>query len=269
MKTVLLHANEDSGLESRLQAALDSARAFDAHLTCVQVTPFDAFIMGDPFGGVYAVPTVLEQVRAAEDKHRAAIEARLGSEGVSWDWLRYDGSPAQIVVDRSRLADLIILSLATSPKGYDGPLSIAGDVALHAKTPVLLVPTTGRALDFLGSAMVAWDGSIEASHALRQSLPALAKAARVHVVTVSDDPAEFPATDAALYLSRHGVDCVLHDWPRDGRSTAEALIDAAAVLKAAYLVMGAYGHSRLREAVLGGATRAMLRTSPLPLMVSH
>ena len=73
MKTVLLYANEDKGLDSRLQAALDCARAFDAHLACVQVTPFDSFIMGDPFGGVYAVPTVLEQVRETETRHRERI----------------------------------------------------------------------------------------------------------------------------------------------------------------------------------------------------
>lgn len=269
MKTVLLYANEDKGLESRLQAALDCARAFDAHLACVQVTPFDSFIMGDPFGGVYAVPTVLEQVRETETRHRERIEARLKTEGVSWDWLRYDGSPAQILVDRSRLADLVVLSLPAEGPGRDAALSIAGDVVLHAKPPVLAVPPESRGLDPRAAVLVAWDGSVEACHALRQSLAMLGKAERVHVVTVSDDPAQFPATDAAVYLSRHGIDAELHEWPRDGRSTAAALIDAAAVLKAAYLVMGAYGHSRLREAVLGGATRGMLRSSPLPLLLSH
>ena len=92
MKTVLLYANDDNGMESRLQAALDMARTFDAHISCLQVTPFDSFIMGDPFGGVYALPTVLEAVRKVEDEHRARIEERLRVEGVSWDWSRFDGS---------------------------------------------------------------------------------------------------------------------------------------------------------------------------------
>src|ERR1044072_2278781 len=84
MKTVLLYANDDVGLESRLQAALDVARAFSAHLSCVQVTPFDSFIMGDPFGGVYALPTVIEAASKAEEEHRAKIEARLAIEDVPW-----------------------------------------------------------------------------------------------------------------------------------------------------------------------------------------
>ena len=73
MKSVLLYANEDTGLESRFQAALDVARAFESHISCVQVTPFDSFIMGDPFGGVYALPSVLEAVREAEDERRAGV----------------------------------------------------------------------------------------------------------------------------------------------------------------------------------------------------
>lgn len=269
MKTVLLYANEDSGLESRLQAALDVARAFDAHLSCVQVTPFDSFIMGDPFGGVYALPTVLEAVSKAEEGHRARLEGRLRSEGVSWDWFRYDGSPAQVVADRSRLSDLIVLSLPDASGDYDGPLSIVGDVALHARAPVLAVPQASRSLDCMGPAAIAWNGSPEAAHALRLTLPMLARASQVHIVEVTEDKAGFPAIDASQYLARHGIQSELHEWPRSGRSVADALHDAARVLGATYLAMGAYGHSRLRESVLGGTTRDMLDRGALPLLLAH
>lgn len=267
MKTVLLYANLDKGLEGRLQAALDVARAFEAHITCVQVTPYDAFIMGDAFGGVYAMPSVLEEVRKTEEAHRARIDERLQREGVSWDWLRYDGAPAQVLFDRARLADLIVLNLASDP--YLDGLSLVADVALHARAPVLAVPTAVRPLDCVGPALVAWDGRVEAAHALRLALPLLAKASNVRIVTVADDVTEFPATDAARYLSRHGIEPEIHQWPRNGRSTAAALIDAAATLNAGYIVMGAYGQSRLREALLGGATREMLRSSPVPLLLAH
>ena len=111
MKSVLLYANPDAGLESRLQAALDVTRLFEGHLTCLQVTPYDLFIMGDPFGGIYALPTMIEQVRRTADEHRERMEQRLRGEGVAWDWLRFDGAPAQLIVDRARLCDLIVLSL--------------------------------------------------------------------------------------------------------------------------------------------------------------
>lgn len=269
MKTILLYANDDSGLESRLQAALDVARAFDAHITCAQVTPFDSFIMGDPFGGVYALPIVLEAVRKAETEHRTRLEDRLGAEGVSWDWLRYDGSPAQVVVDRSRLSDMIVLSLPETGSSYDGPLSMVGDVALHARAPVLAVPQRSRGFDCLGTALVAWNGALEAAHALRLTLPMLRKAAAVKIVTVTDDRTEFPATDASQYLARHGIRSELHEWPNAGRSTAEALLDAARALGGVYAVMGAYGRSRLRESILGGTTREMLHNGGLPLLLAH
>jgi nucleotide-binding universal stress UspA family protein len=269
MKSVLLYANQDSGLEGRLQAALDVARAFDAHIGCVQVTPFDSFIMGDPFGGVYALPSVLETVRESEDAHRASMEARLRTEGASWDWLRCDGSPAQIVVDRSRLADLIVLSLP-EPGKYDGPLSMAADVALHARAPALAVPAGSQGVDCMGTAIVAWNGALEAAHALRLSLPMLRRADKVQIVTVKEDQAEFPATDASLYLARHDIASELHEWPAaDHGSTAGALLDAARTLGGAYVVMGAYGRSRLRESVLGGTSREMLHHAGIPLVLAH
>lgn len=270
MKSVLLYANDDSGLESRLQAALDMVRLFEGHLTCLQVTPFDGFIMSDPFGGIYALPTVLEQVRKAEDEHRGRIEGRLRSEGISWDWLREDGSPAQMVTDRSRLCDLIVLSLAGERGGAQSdPLSLAADVAVHARAPVLAVPHSSRSINGNGTALVAWNGSPESCHALRLALPMLTKAATVHIATVVDDRTEFPATDGCQYLARHGITAELHEWPKGDRSTSAALLDAAGTLRADYLVMGAYGHARLREAILGGTTRDMLVDSRLPLLLAH
>lgn len=269
MKSLLLYANFDPGLEARLQAALDLVRTFDGHLACIQVTPYDSFIMGDPFGGVYALPTVIEQVQRVADEQRGQVEARLRGEGVSWEWLRFDGAPAQVIVDRARLADLIVLSLPGSDATAAGPQAIAADVMVHARTPVLAVPAGGRGVSAAGRAMVAWDGSLEASHALRLTMPMLKRAEAVEVVTVTEGETEFPATDACRYLARHGIEAQLTEWPRQDRSTAAALIDAAGALSAAYVVMGAYGHTRLREAVLGGATRDMLHHSPVPLLMAH
>ncbi|MGZ8998211.1 MAG: hypothetical protein ACXW2T_05060, partial [Allosphingosinicella sp.] len=168
MKSVLLHASEDSGFESRFQAALDHVRRFDGHLTCLQVTPFDAFVMADPFGGVYALPVVMERLREKDDSHRGRIEERLRAEGVNWDWIHHDGAPAQMLVARSGLSDLIVTSLPA--KGNDGPLSLTADVAVHARTPVLAVPPTPPAAGGTDVVMVAWNGSQEAAHALRLTL---------------------------------------------------------------------------------------------------
>jgi nucleotide-binding universal stress UspA family protein len=213
---------------------------------------------------------VIEQVQRTAGAHRSGIEERLQGEGVAWDWLAFDGAPGQLIVDRARLSDLIVVS----QPGGDGASTqaaqaIAADVLVHARSPVLAVPQASRGLNGLGAALVAWDGSIEASHALRLTLPMLAKASAVHIVTVTEGNREFPATDAARYLARHGIEPELHEWPAEGRSVAQALCAAAGEVDAAYIVMGAYGHTRLREAVLGGATRDMLRECRLPLLLAH
>ena len=271
MKSVLLYANPDPGLESRLQAALDVTRLLEGHLTCLQVTPCDAFIMGDPFGGVYALPTVIEQVQRTADEHRSQLEERLRGEDVAWEWLRFDGAPAQLIVDRARLADLIVLSLPGSEPGRpaEGAQTIAAEVLVHARAPVLAVPQGASGFDGCGAALVAWDGSLESSHALRLTRPMLERSSGVHVVTVSEGHSEFPATGACRYLGHFGIEAELHEWPREGRSVAAALLDAAAQLSASSIVMGAYGHTRLREAVLGGTTRDMLRQGHVALLMAH
>jgi nucleotide-binding universal stress UspA family protein len=269
MKAILLFANEDDALASRMQVGLDLTRAFEGHLTCFQVTPYDAFIMGDPFGGVYALPTMVQALGEAEDAHRGRMEAQLGHEGVAWDWLHRDGQAAQILVDRSRLADLVVMSLPAAHGRQDGPISLTADVALHAGSPVLAVPRDATSLDCSGIAVLAWNGSAEASHALRSALPMLRLAAAVHIVTVTDHDSVFPATDASHYLALHGIGSELHERQQDGEDIVDVILGAAQELGAAYIVMGAYGHSRIREAVLGGATRDMLSRSDLPVLLAH
>lgn len=270
MKSLLLHANEDSGLESRLQAALDLVRLFEGHLTCLHTTPYEAFITGDPFGGVYALPVVVDQLKRLEAEQRARLDEKLSTEGVAWDWLQIDGPSVQAILDRSRLADLVVLSLAAKGDDDEPGLSLAASVAVHCRAPVMAVPQTIKALDARGPAMVAWNGSPEAAHALRFAVPMLRRASEVHVVTVTEeDRHQFPATEGCRYLALHGVKAELHEASRDARPIADVLLVAAAKLDARYIVMGAYGHSRLREAVLGGVTRQMMWESPVPLLLGH
>lgn len=267
MKAVLLHANEDLGFEARFAAALAVARAFGGRLTCLHVTPFNAFTMGDPFGGVYALPVLMEKAREAEEEHRARVEQRLRNEGVDWDWLSHDGMPAQILADKSRLCDLIVTSRPFAD--YDGPRSVTADTAVHSRTPVLAVPPGLQAFDCSARAMVAWNGSPEAAAALRLSLPLIALGGKAEIVAVTEDDCDCAGDEPCRYLRLHGIDSALSDWPRRNRSIADDLIEAATSLDAGYIVMGAYGHTRIGEAVLGGATREMLQSSPLPLLLAH
>lgn len=270
MKTVLLHVREDSGQESRLQAALDVVRCFDGHLVCLQATPFDSYIVGDPFGGVYAFPEVIERVRETERAERTRMEADLGNEGVSWEWLHFDGSAGQMLVEQGRLADLIVVSQPSSRRGTSEPLPIAADVALYGRAPVLVVPQRSNRLDCSGTALIAWNGSAEAANALRLAVPMLKSAGAVHILTVdAADGTDLPSTAACRYLSRHGIATELHETTRRNNSASEAIAGIAQGLGASYIVMGAYGRSRLSELVLGGTTRALLHHTDIPILMAH
>jgi nucleotide-binding universal stress UspA family protein len=266
MKTILLHANEDSGLETRLTAALDLARAHDAHLLCLQARPLTSFIVSDPFGGVYAPATLIARLEEADSAHQERIEARLRGESLSWEWMREDGESGPALVTRSSLADLIVVSL---PGDDAAALAVASDVALHARSAVLAVPRSGRGFDPAGRIMVAWNGSPESAHALRLALPLLKGAAAVEIVAIGAPGGRFPAPEASNYLARYGVTATVREETSERRKPAEALAAVAEAIGAGAIVMGAYGHTRMREAVLGGTTRDMLRHGSLPLILTH
>jgi nucleotide-binding universal stress UspA family protein len=269
MKTIMLHVHDDVEQANRLAVALDVARLDHGHVSCVQVTGIDAYA-AEPFGEMFGTAAMVDTIHDQDRVLRQTIEARLRHEQVPWDWRCFDGSVVETLIAQSRLADLVVISQPASPRAGDAPpLSIIGDVVMHAGAPLLVVPTGCAHLDARGAAMLAWNGSAEAAHAMRASVPLLRHATAVHVVEVTDDRPGTPASEAATYLERHGIACEVHEWPAKGRHAAVALLHAVAELDARYLVMGAYGHSRLREMVLGGVTRALIARAQVPLLLVH
>ena len=274
MKSVLLNANNDRGWKARYQATLDIARAFSSHLLFVQSTPF--FEGGDNFFGYFPYPEIAHELAETARQHRKLVEAELPGEGVTWDWQEWTGDPETSLVRYSALADVVVISSAGPLSGEpaSADLALAGGVCTHARGPVLAVPPQAARFDPVGTALVAWNGSPEGANALRLSLPMLSKAAKVFLVTVTenesaDDDHDFPPTEASEYLARHDIVSELHCWERDKREVADVLLDAAATLGADYIVAGAYGHSRFREAVLGGVTRALLCRASVPVLMAH
>lgn len=271
MKSLLLHVRSDRGLESRLQVALDVARAVKGHLSCIHATPMSQYVSMDLAGGTFVLPEVLDAVREDEARDRRAIESRLAREDVPWIWASRDGEAHHVIAAASRLADLIVVSLPpVTAHNPDDPLPLAGALAIESRCPVLAVPMGTKGLDLTGRALVAWDGSLEAGRALRAAMPLLkAGGGEVHVVTVEEPKGDLPALEAAHYCARHGLSAEMHQWPRKGRSVEEALLAARDELEASWIIMGAYGHSRLRELVFGGVTRHLLSETPVPLLLVH
>lgn len=270
MKTILLHIHADERQDARVDCAIGLARLWKGQIECLQATPLDSYIGGDSFGGVYLYDDLLASVREQEQSERKRIEAWLDDSAVGYRWTHVDGNVAGSLVSASILSDMIVLS-QPAPRRDDHvpPLVLIAEVAVHARTLVCALPFEGRKFDAAGRALVAWNNSPEAAHALRAALPVLRKAVSVDVLEITDDKTDAGESAATHYLTLHGVNATLHRERYSGLTGAQALLDGAAQLDAGYIVMGAYGHSRLLELIVGGVTRDLSGGCAWPLLLAH
>jgi nucleotide-binding universal stress UspA family protein len=211
------------------------------------------------------------------------IEARVKSLN---DWLAKGGTPGDVTSDypepgsadevigrRARYADLTVIGPDLSSTGLVGEKAVEGALFSSGR-PLLVVPEGSRPTLAPRRVMVAWDHRVEAARAAREALPLLAGAEAVHIVLVDpvqDDTAhgEEPGADAATWLARHGAKVSLDRIPSENRGVAATLARHATDCGAELIVMGAYGHSRLRERIFGGVTRTMLEAPPMPVLLAR
>jgi nucleotide-binding universal stress UspA family protein len=268
MRSILLHIADDQSLESRTQVALDLARAFAGHVTCLQAVPYEYGVPGDIYGSIVA--DLIPALREAAEKLRQRCESRLEPEDVAWSWDSRDGPAAEHLLRASSLNDVVVVG--SREPASKAPSLLARNLVMRLRTPMLLVPEHATGLDCTGTVLVAWNGSEEASRALKAAMPLLAKARSVVLASVLGEPDrdfDLPAVEGAEYLSRHGIRCEITEFGTADGSVGELLAAAVARREASCLVMGAYGHPRLVETVLGGATREIFDNPPVPIFTCH
>ena len=268
MKNILLLAHDDSGQEARFQAAMDIGRAVRGHITCLDVTILPAFVGGD-FAGGFGTGALLSDAVDREDDNRQRLQQRLQHEDVPWNWIDATGDLAPCLIDAAGLADLIVVNRQLDDFPVPDMRTAAGELIVRARRPILAVPPALERFD-LARALVAWDGSACAAAALRAAVPLLLLAQSVSILEVEDDSVRAPAEDAAAYLSREGITATIMRVPLgDDETTADVVVRHAMQGHAGYIVMGGFGHLRFVEALLGGTTRTLLKSSPLPLFLAH
>ncbi len=265
MKNILLLVHSGHGQEARIEVALDVVRAIGGHLTCLDVTVYPA--MAGDYGDSSAILYTDECVREA--KNKLSLEPRLLAEGVSWDWIDARGPLDLSLIKASGLADLIILNTMLDETGSSNMRGVVGEVLLRGHRPILAVPDTATALSLSGHAVIAWDGSDAAIDALRASVPLLRLAMIVTILEIKDGSVDTPAEDAATYLSRYGISATVRAPHALLDDAATIILREVGLLDPDYLVMGGFGHSRMREALFGGVTRRLLSESSIPLLLAH
>lgn len=259
MRSILCPADNADTLDDRVETALALARMYKGHVSFQIATPFAQMAIWEPFGGAALSAEVINEVRAADERLGADLEARLASQDVAYDIVLTDQGRVESVAAAARFTDLIVASL-------DDPA--LEEVALGSRCPVLALPVGMPMLAFDRPALVAWNGGHESATAMRAALPLLARASAVHILTVHEKEGSFPARDAACYLSRHDIHAEVHETERNGTIGA-TIVETARHLDAGLIVMGLFGKSRLRELLLGGVSRELLDHSKVPLLLAH
>jgi nucleotide-binding universal stress UspA family protein len=278
-KTILVHCNDLRRVARVTGAAVEIADRFGAHLIGLSVSPpvhiIPAGMPGTP--DVIVVDTRAQAYRQDNSKlRRAFFEAVKGGSKVVAEWRERDADRASlvdIVLASARAADLTIVAQTDGDWPQSSHLDIDEALILESGRPVLVVPNEGPCSTLARRVVVAWNQSREATRAVFDALPLLRQADDVAVFTVTADENEPPShttePDICACLARHGVKCratqMMTMHADIGRSLTQQVISHRADL----LVMGCYGHSRLREFVLGGASRHQLRHMLIPVLMSH
>jgi nucleotide-binding universal stress UspA family protein len=188
------------------------------------------------------------------------------------EWLELDGDPViETFTRRALLADLLLLGQRDpdDASGFDVPADFVESVVIGSGRPALVIPFIGEIADSPDSALVAWKPTRECARALAAAIPFLQKARHIHLV--EEDGAEWHSVhiDVRDYLRLHGIERVHEHARLTPDSDGEALLSIASDCDADLLVMGCYGHSRARELLLGGATRTVLDSMTLPVLMAH
>ena len=281
-KDILVALDAGRPAHGRAELAATLAGRFDAHLTGLHTTigtrlprRRDYF---DYAGNLAPTPVYAdldEKMQMDVELTRFMFEDIANRHGVSAEWRDASGYPSTLVALHGRYVDLIVLG-QPDPDDMRGSLfwPRPEEVALAVGRPMLVIPYAGAWHDIGQRVLVGWDGSREATRAINDAMPLLAAARSVTVLAV--DPADgaaghgdIPGADIALHLARHGVRANIETTVSDGIGAGNTLLSRASDLDADLLVMGAYGHSRVRELLLGGATQTVLESMTLPVLMAH
>jgi len=272
-KTILVHLDGHSRNAQTLRVACDLAGQFGAHIAALYALKQPPIVAGlDPgAGALLQYQFDLEsQLRSRAQEMVSAAEQQ---SGLSIEWRAANGSAAYNVITHARHADLLVLTQEDPEKRAGMDPSFAGSVVVGTGRPVLMVPYAGEFPKCGTSVLVAWSGTRESARAVADALPLLKTARQINIVSFNPKGdsqwGDIPGADIGLWLTRHGVKVNVRQQKSPDVDVGNQILSLASDLGSDLIVMGAYGHSRLRELVMGGATRTILQSMTAPVLLSH
>lgn len=273
MGEVLIHCRTLDQATPGVTLGLALARRLDARADGVYVAAL--------YPGAFASPeTVALTIMAVKREYEQALAAaawwrgQLAAHGLEGEWRVAEGETVECLCHAARWSDLVVIERSLlhpeAPIGF----GIVSRTVFASGLPLLVVPESSSARECGRVVVVAWNGSREAARALRGALPVLERAERIVLLDGEHDSApestrRLPPMPWQPYAQRAGLKIEARAFPARHGEAGPALLDAARTLGADLVVMGAWGHSRIAELILGGTTRYMFGHSDVPLLVAH
>ena len=269
---MMVHLDPSDQGRRRLEASVELARSWGASLTGLYVIPQDPISVhaaGMPAAGGVITPEIqtrsVNRFREGREATKGALVDASERAGIQATWFATEGLLPETVTAYARLSDLIIVGQDAARSDDTNVASgLAASLAMEAGRPTLVIPHAGQ-WNRIGSRVMV---------ALHDALPFLRRAESVNIVTVADRPVpqaasgDGPRIDVVTHLARHGIDA---EWRHEASDlgVGDEILARITDISCDLLVMGAYGHSRLRELVFGGTTRQLLRHMTAPVLLSH
>ncbi|UPT62407.1 MAG: universal stress protein [Hyphomonadaceae bacterium JAD_PAG50586_4] len=278
-KDILVIVSEAEADEPALALAEAlAAQCSGCHLAAAFLTPLpDEPLAYEPtvVAGVWA--ELLGRARKEAEAERKKVEARLKQSEKSCELRNAEALSrdlGRVAAVHARYADVAVMTRPSEGSGVELREEIIEGVLFHSGRPALIAPPGWKGKSIGKRVVVAWDASREATRALSEAKALLETAEQITVITVDAKPKMFghgdqPGANIAGHLRAAGCRLRYVTWISMGRSASLAILEEAQALDADLVVMGGYAHSRLRELVFGGATRELLRTTNIPLLMAH
>jgi nucleotide-binding universal stress UspA family protein len=275
-KTILVHCDASPRLSHRLEVAVDLALRFGAHLVGfhvqvpMEVPAFSAGVIPtlDLFAAYEAV------AKAGHDTAAAAFEKSIKGSHLSTEWRVAKGYHEEELVIQARYADLLILGQTEPEEETFTPGDLPETVAISSGSATLVVPYIGIRRKLGKSIMLCWNASRESARATAMALPFFVSAEKVIVLIVDTNQlgsghGPEPGADVAAWLARHGINVTVQREVAAHIDVGDVILSRAADHDIDLIVMGLYGHSRAREVILGGASRTLLSSMTVPVLMAH
>ncbi len=277
-KTILVHLADVERAPRLVEAAVSMADRMRAHLIGLAVMP--PFVVVPAMDGT-GVTVSVDQHRDAYQSDMAALKTLFtkATEGRTFqsEWREADAgfaTAAGVIIEQARTADIVIVNQQDPAWRYSSMLEEPERIAIECGRPLLLIPNFGKAAMPPKIVTIAWNARREATRAVFDAMPLLQLAESVNVVWINPEKepevaGDVPAAELCAMLSRQGIKCVASQASAIGADVGHELLRQSQAFGSDLLVMGCYGHSRLREFILGGASKHIMQHTQLPVLLSH